>query len=277
VVIAEAVGSCTDLQATVVRPLREYHGHELQVAPLTAIVDPLCYSAFSRQWDGAACQSELAYLYRQQLEEADIIALNKVDLLDEGQVARLVDALAARFPHARVLPVSALKGIGIDELIQLWGAPEPAGARRIEVDYDRYGAAEAQLAWANQVLELRASGGRTFAPAEWAERLLSLLAHASLGRGYSIGHVKVVVETPDGLTKASLARGHVVPAFDERQTVASATGTATLNARVECEPSELRGLIAEALATSSRTAGAELAPQRGDAFRPGWPEPVHRL
>src|SRR5690242_17672576 len=32
-VIAEAVGSCTDLQATVVRPLRRYYGERMVVAP----------------------------------------------------------------------------------------------------------------------------------------------------------------------------------------------------------------------------------------------------
>src|SRR5690606_9968454 len=43
VVLAEAVGSCTDLQSTVVRPLRHFYGDRLEVAPLTVVVDPLRY------------------------------------------------------------------------------------------------------------------------------------------------------------------------------------------------------------------------------------------
>ena len=47
-IIAEAVGSCTDLQATVVRPLRKYHGDQFSVAPLTTIVDPHRLRGFAR-------------------------------------------------------------------------------------------------------------------------------------------------------------------------------------------------------------------------------------
>src|SRR5215210_7244844 len=41
IVLAEAVGSCTDLTATVIRPLRAYFGQQFEVAPLTVFVEPL--------------------------------------------------------------------------------------------------------------------------------------------------------------------------------------------------------------------------------------------
>jgi len=41
IVLAEAVGSCTDLTATVIRPLRTYFGERFQVAPLTVFVEPV--------------------------------------------------------------------------------------------------------------------------------------------------------------------------------------------------------------------------------------------
>ena len=53
-VIAEAVGSCTDLQATVVRPLRRYYGDDMVVAPLTTVVDPLRHRAFERAANAAS-------------------------------------------------------------------------------------------------------------------------------------------------------------------------------------------------------------------------------
>ena len=41
VVLAEAVGSCTDLTATVIRPLRAYFRERFSVAPLTVLIDPM--------------------------------------------------------------------------------------------------------------------------------------------------------------------------------------------------------------------------------------------
>src|SRR2546429_588253 len=73
-VIAEAVGSCADLQATVVRPLRRHHP-EMELAPLTTVVEPSRLAALT----SPDADPELAYLFDRQLEEADIIALNKID------------------------------------------------------------------------------------------------------------------------------------------------------------------------------------------------------
>src|ERR1051325_6682387 len=44
VVLAEAVGSCTDLQSTVLAPLRSLYGDEIAAAPLLVVVDPTRYA-----------------------------------------------------------------------------------------------------------------------------------------------------------------------------------------------------------------------------------------
>ncbi|MDQ3790275.1 MAG: CobW-like GTP-binding protein, partial [Actinomycetota bacterium] len=108
VVLAEAVGSCTDLRATVVRPLRAYHGDTLKVAPLTTVVDPVRYRAFARAWS-AGLDDDTAYLYAHQLAEADVLALNKVDLLG-ANLTSLVSDLTRRNPSAQVVPYSARSG-----------------------------------------------------------------------------------------------------------------------------------------------------------------------
>src|SRR5262245_23838707 len=41
VILAEPVGSCTDLMATVLRPLLAYHADTYTIAPLTVLLDPL--------------------------------------------------------------------------------------------------------------------------------------------------------------------------------------------------------------------------------------------
>ncbi len=100
-VIAEAVGSCTDLQATVVRPLRRYYGDTMTVAPLTTVVDPMRYIAFDRAARRGEPESDLSYLFRQQLIEADVIAVNKLDTITRDGASELVGRLQAAHPTPR--------------------------------------------------------------------------------------------------------------------------------------------------------------------------------
>ncbi|HEY3631941.1 MAG TPA: GTP-binding protein [Jatrophihabitantaceae bacterium] len=278
VVLAEAVGSCTDLQSTVIRPLRHFYGDDLEVAPLTVLVDPARYAVLSRNWLPLADEPDLAYLYRHQLDEADSIVINKVDTLPLVEVEQLRAELGERFPGARIHAMSAATGDGLDGLLRTWaGAGAGAGAdaglggrRAFAVDYDRYGAAEAELAWANQTFQLRSEAA--LAPVAWVERLLTGMGQA----GARVGHVKVLVETPDGVTKASLT-GAGAPTYDHRQLGPAQEGTVTINARVQVAPHELTSLLDRSIAAADEQVAARSGPRSGQVFQPGFPVPVHRM
>ena len=72
VFIAEPVGSCTDLVATVLRPLVQFYGEHYELAPLTVLLDA------SRSLDDFS--ADVRYLYHQQVAEAEILLLSKSDL-----------------------------------------------------------------------------------------------------------------------------------------------------------------------------------------------------
>ena len=270
VVLAEAVGSCTDLQSTVIRPLRHFYGDALDVAPLTVLVDPARYAALSRNWLPLADEPDLAYLYRHQLDEADAIVINKADTLPLVEVEQLRAELGERFPGARILAMSAATGDGLDALLRTWSGVGLVDRRAFAVDYDRYGAAEAELAWANQTFQLRSAVA--LAPDAWVDRLLAELGQA----GARVGHVKVLVETPAGLTKASLT-GAGTPTYDHRQIVPAHEGTVTINARVQVTPDELTSLLDRSIAAADELLAARSGPRSGQVFQPGFPVPVHRM
>jgi G3E family GTPase len=77
VIFAEPVGSCTDLVATVLRPLAEVYGMELSLGAYAVLVDGL------RLADQRAFSPEVDYIYQKQMEEAEILVVNKVDLLSD--------------------------------------------------------------------------------------------------------------------------------------------------------------------------------------------------
>ena len=99
------------------------------------------------------------YIYRKQLEEADLIVLNKVDLLSPTKRAEIEDALRRQFPRAGVMSISAREGAGVDDwLEQVTGGREP-GRTVTEVDYDVYAEGEAALGWLNAAYTLQHEPG----------------------------------------------------------------------------------------------------------------------
>jgi G3E family GTPase len=274
-VIAEAVGSCTDLQATVVRPLRKYHGDQFSVAPLATIIDPGRLTAFTRAAARGEPESDLAYLFGKQLAEADVIAINKIDTISDEQLAALTGTLAARYPDATIVSYSARTGQGLPGLAQAW-QQEASWDDDLVIDYDRYASAEAQLAWLNRQFTLHAATGDGFIPAAWARAFLTKLVDL-VGDPAGIGHAKLIVDTGDGMTKMSLT-GTAEPSVDAAIETRAQSGTAIVNARVACEPAVMDQALLDAVAYADHLTGTRSVQGAGaDSFKPGYPTPVHRL
>src|SRR5688572_23475941 len=82
VFLAEPVGSCTDLRASVQYPLRRLYGDEYRIAPLSVLVDPIRALRILGVESGKGFSDKVLYVYGKQLEEAEIIVINKSELLD---------------------------------------------------------------------------------------------------------------------------------------------------------------------------------------------------
>src|SRR5207247_2445509 len=81
--IAEPVGSCTDLAATVTYTLRRLYQDNCTVAPISVLVDPIRAQRVCGLQKGGNFSAKVIYIYRKQIEEADIVIISKSDLLDD--------------------------------------------------------------------------------------------------------------------------------------------------------------------------------------------------
>ncbi|MCX7826902.1 MAG: cobalamin biosynthesis protein P47K, partial [Verrucomicrobiae bacterium] len=170
VFIAEPVGSCTDLVATVTYPLRRLYGNDFGIAPVSVMVDPIRALRVLGVEKGGGFSGKVAYIYAKQLEEADLIVINKSDLLDAARLELLRETLAARFANAEIMAVSARHGANLDAWFARITGGEQALRRTMELDYDLYADGEALLGWLNCTVHLSAT--RPFD----ADRLLEQLA-----------------------------------------------------------------------------------------------------
>src|SRR5438105_5679958 len=89
VILAEPVGSCTDLVATVVQPLRDLYGERFEVTPYPVLFKPSHGLRILRNQSGFSPKA--AYIFRKQLEEADAIVINRVDEIAPSALAELTD------------------------------------------------------------------------------------------------------------------------------------------------------------------------------------------
>ena len=103
VILAEPVGSCLDIAATVVRPLMRDGPRRFRVAPLTVLVDPARIHDLRRTPD-----EDLSYLFGHQVAEANLVCLTKSDA---GGSDETVEGLVAR-------GISARSGEGVDEWLE---------------------------------------------------------------------------------------------------------------------------------------------------------------
>ena len=77
VIVAEPVGSCTDLVATVSLPISVVFQKPFDVGPLTVLLDPLrAERVLKRAAAGVTDANDVDYIYLKQLEEAQVIVVN---------------------------------------------------------------------------------------------------------------------------------------------------------------------------------------------------------
>src|SRR5213593_4339925 len=93
VILAEPVGSCTDLVATVVQPLKDLYGQRFEVAPFAVLFKPSHGLRILKGEKGAGFSPKAAYIFRKQLEEADAIAINRIDELGPEALTELGELL----------------------------------------------------------------------------------------------------------------------------------------------------------------------------------------
>jgi G3E family GTPase len=276
VFLAEPVGSCTDLRATVQYPLRRLYGDDYRVAPLSVLVDPNRAARVLRLEQGPGFSAKVLYVYEKQLEEADIIVINKSDLLDDERRAALEQALRARFPQAHVVTVSARTGANLESWFGRLSAT-PSAWPAMDVDYDTYAEGEALLGWLNATV--RVTAANAFDGNEFLQRLARAI-HARLANaGIEIAHLKMTLDPDEGndLAVVNLVRTEGTVESPHRLSDTVTDGELIVNLRAEGDPAQLKEMALAGLDEAAADMRVTTTVEHSEHFRPGRPQPTHRL
>ncbi|MDA1276332.1 MAG: cobalamin biosynthesis protein P47K [Verrucomicrobia bacterium] len=279
VFIAEPVGSCTDLVATVTYPLRRMYGDQFEIAPLSVLVDPIRASRVLGLQDGGKFSPKVTYIYRKQLEEAQIIVVNKCDLLDSEHIARLRDSLRSNFPKAEICEISARNETGLEAWFDRIEKADLASGEAMEIDYEVYADGEARLGWLNCTVTV--SSRELFDGNRLLERLTGEIQRRVATEGGEIAHLKMTLSSPEallGLAAINLVRNDLIPELSEILEDLVCTAQIIVNLRAEASPDTLKTAVESGLkACEAEIPRISLRVEHLEHFRPGKPVPTHRI
>lgn len=276
VIIAEPVGSCTDLVATVLEPLGQLYGDRYEIAPLGVLLKPDHGRKILADEQGLGFSPKAAYIFLKQLEEADIVVINKIDQLAAEARERLLQLTRQRFPQKEVLAMSARDGQGFNDLVAALSRPQPNRTRTPEVDYDIYAEGEAELGWLNCSVGIRSIDG-PFELDRLLVELVSRLARAFAEVSAEPAHLKVLADADGATAIANLVSAESGAELSLASGARVAAADFTVNARVAIAPENLSEQVSKAVAelADEHRLAAEISDLQ--CFRPGRPMPTHRL
>jgi G3E family GTPase len=278
VFLAEPVGSCTDLRASVQYPLSRLYGENYRIAPLSVLVDPVRALRILGLDPGKPFSPKVLYIYGKQLEEADIIVINKSDLLDATQRARLEEALRAAYPRAEIVTMSARSGDGFEAWTGRITTSSTGTQTPPEVDYEIYAEGEALLGWFNSTLQL--SADTPFDGNDLLLRLADDIRHRLAGDKFEIAHLKMTLtpnEEAGDLGVVNLVRTDGQPELSHTLHEKLEGGELIVNLRAEGEPAILRESARKAVEAVASAAGGRVELKHEEYFRPAKPVPTYRM
>jgi hypothetical protein len=253
------------------------YGEQFTVAPFSVLVDPVRAEQVLGLAEGKKFSEKVLYIYRKQLEEADFIVVSKNDSIEPARVAALKRELAHEFPHALVLDVSVRTGAGVREWFDLIDSEAPGSRGAMEIDYTTYAEGEALLGWLNATVQLSADSpfDANAALEKFARTVQYLLP------GIEVAHLKMTLSPEGGLgdiAVINLVRSDLVPELSLRLDEPIIAGQLIINLRAEGAPSVLELAVRTAVGNLSRDLpGVSGRLDHLEAFRPGKPEPTHRV
>lgn len=278
-VFAEAVGSCADLVATVVRPLLGSASGPVDRLSFTAMVDARLLlrlqSGEPLPWSG-----DVVYLFLEQLREAPLLVASKRDLVtDAPSLAASGSGSGIPVPGQTVLCQDGRTPAGVAGWVDALCDPghpatADAGARELGIDYARYGAGEEALAWLDAEVRVDAAEGRA---REAACRLVNSVVAEVSGEADAIGHVKFLIRDHLYDVKVSHTDADEAPEqallgeLGQLERLSDYRLYVVINARAEIGAERLQRILERSVAVPDD--GANLTIVRSASFHPVAPQP----
>lgn len=220
----------------------------ITLSPFMVVVDPERLRMLLPEKADINLPEELVYLMKLQLEEADLVVLNKIDLLSDEEIKRDVDFLKEACPDVPVLAISALEKTGIEELVEFITTHESALKNFSVRDDEKFAEAETKLTWYNRRMFFKTLDGSKIDCNEVIDEIIEGIRMGLIEKKRNVPHLKTFATAGAGdFNKCSLIGvdydiEHTQPFIRKHKKFSM-----IINARAVCESRPLARLVDDAI------------------------------
>ncbi len=206
------------------------------------------------------------------MEEANLLVINKTDLVSAEQLANVDMVLTTEYPGKIIVHQNALQDVSTwINAIESFYKFIPGDS--LDIDYEVYGEGESKLAWLDKSVVIQSP----FGDAAFVGRAIIRSVFDQLQiRNYKIGHLKFFLDGGDWNEKISFTAMSTSGEVRIRHEHVSQLKI-LINARVQTEPQVLKDLVDEVIEKIGKSNRCTITTEIESAFKPGFPMPVHRM
>ena len=268
VIFAESVGSCTDLIATVLKPLQHYH----PTIDITISIFADIRLLHLLLTDASVFEEEVRYVYFKQLEEATLVVLSKLDLVTELQLEETKRLIDQKYPDKILLYQNSY----IKSNIQNWlfALQKNYGATKLPslfIDYITYGKGEELLGWLDQEIEIVS---HLVNANQLAIELAKLISQTIQEQKIFIGHLKFLLNQQYKISYTTVPE---IESQNKEDYPYSLRAILLINARVQTHPNMLQQIVLSAIECIQDNYSCTIHTNYQKAFQPGFPNPTFRI
>ena len=220
----------------------------ITLAPFMVVVDPERLRMLLPEKADINLPEELVYLMQLQLEEADLVVLNKIDLLSQDEIDRDVAFLKEACPDVPVLAISALEKTGIAELAEHITTHVSALKNFSVRDNEKFAEAETKLTWYNRRMFFKTLDGSKIDCNAVIDDIIEGIRMGLIEKKRNVPHLKTFATAGAGdFNKCSLIGvdydiEHTQPFIRDHKKMSM-----IINARAVCESRPLARLVDDAI------------------------------
>lgn len=145
-------------------------------------------------------------------------------------------------------------------------------ASAVSIDYQKYGAGEAALAWLDGFVSIHSKGNAIHKAYQFIGDLFDEVCYQKL----AIGHLKFFIQSRDWHGKVSYTTNRHPKKDDSNTEIITDSATVIVNARVETRPDQLKEIFYHSL-KKIQDQNSYIEVLESDAFQPDYPRPPYRI
>lgn len=232
--------------------LKENEAEEFELLPFTCIVDPERMRMVMPENAGLNLPEEMKFLLDAQMAEADLIVLNKTDVISEAEAGRITEFIRGVYPDKKVMMMSSIMGTGVSEVVDyLLANRSEAKHREIGYGSDEFIAAESKMSWFNTRVYMQQREDRNLDFNEVIKDIFEGIREGLNETGGNVPHLKMfAADSEEELTdffKASLIGKDYEVIYDRKLDRKYSALSLIINARCAEDAVVMADIVADAV------------------------------